>query len=470
MNQPTRFTESLDGVVVDHLVIRDADVAREARRWTLGARGPVVDDPDAFVEADLSAYVAEAVKMGAHALAATGQAQESQALERIIREVGDKTTASTNTAVAETSRVVGEASAAMTKTATEVRTQLTEAGQQTRATLTTAVTDATAGLTAEVRKVLGGDNPELLERLRPVLDRFGTQLDARVVTSTETLVEKVARQFDPADPTSPMAKHTASLAHQQEQLTRRLNEQHQELTTKVDQLATAIKVQDARAILAKVTPIKGGAYEDGINAVMQDVAAGLGDAYDDTGAMVGVLPRNKKGDGVLAVGGGDVRVVLEMTDSARTGWTEYLDEAERNRNAVAALGLVRTAEQNGGQTIRMMGARRIVMAFDPETDDPDLLRTVVMLLRTMAVAASSRVDALELATVEEKIVEALECLGKVDDLKTVAARVGKDAEKIGLQAKSAATTIRRLLTEAQTSLTGAVATRVGDVGAGAGAA
>ena len=127
-----------------------------------------------------------------------------------------------------------------------------------------------------------------------------------------------------------------------------------------------IRVQDARASLAKVTPIKGGAYEDGINAVMQEVAAGLGDAYDDTGAAVGALPRNKKGDGVLAVGGGDVRVVFEMTDSARTGWTDYLNEAERNRNAVAALGLVRTAEQNGGQTIRMMGARRIVMAFDPE--------------------------------------------------------------------------------------------------------
>ena len=216
MSQPTRFTDTLDGVVVDHLVIRDADVAREARRWTLGARGPVVDDESALVEADLSAYVAEAVKIGTHALAATGQAQESQALERMIREVGAKTTASTNTAVAETSRVVTEASAAMNKTATELRTQLTEAGQQTRATLTSAVTDATAGLTAEVRKVLGGDNPELLERLQPVLDRFGTQLDARVATSTETLVEKVARQFDPADPTSPMAKHTASLTQQQE--------------------------------------------------------------------------------------------------------------------------------------------------------------------------------------------------------------------------------------------------------------
>ena len=60
-----------------------------------------------------------------------------------------------------------------------------------------------------------------------------------------------------------------------------------------------------------------------------------------------------------------------MTDSARTGWTDYLDEAERNRDAVARLGLVRTAEQNGGPPIRASGPRRIVMAFDPGTDDPE---------------------------------------------------------------------------------------------------
>ena len=79
-------------------------------------------------------------------------------------------------------------------------------------------------------------------------------------------------------------------------------------------------------------------------------------------------------------------------------------------------------------------------------------------------AASEAVDAVGLVTVEEKVGEALECLSKVDDLKTVAARIGKDAEKVGLQASSAATTIRRLLTEAQTSLSAAVAT---DSGAGA---
>jgi hypothetical protein len=95
-------------------------------------------------------------------------------------------------------------------------------------------------------------------------------------------------------------------------------------------------------------------------------------------ASAGNVPPSKKGDGVLTIGGGAARVAVEMTDSTRAGWAEYLDEAERNRQAGSALGLVRTSDQNGGQTIRVLGTRRIVLAFDPTSDEPDLVRTIVM--------------------------------------------------------------------------------------------
>ena len=133
---------------------------------------------------------------------------------------------------------------------------------------------------------------------------------------------------------------------------------------------------------------------------------------------------------MLTVDGGTARVVLEMTDSARVGWAEYLDEAERNRRAAAALGLVRTPEQNGGQSIRVLGARRIVLAFDPTTDDPDLVRTVIMLLRTAALAASTRRGADQLETAEEKITEAVAQLEKLDDVKKTAGSIQKNALKI----------------------------------------
>jgi len=64
------------------------------------------------------------------------------------------------------------------------------------------------------------------------------------------------------------------------------------------------------------------------------------------------------------------------------------------------------------------GARRVVMAIDPGQDDPELLRTVVMLPRAVAIAASKRTGATEMATAEGKISEALAQLAaKIDGVK-----------------------------------------------------
>jgi hypothetical protein len=320
-------------------------------------------------------------------------------------------------------------------------------------------------MTGEVRRLFGGDSPELLERLQPLLDRFGAGLEAKVQTSTEVLLDKVARQFDPADPTSPMAKQAAALRLQQETMVTQMEKNHSEVIGKVEELATTIKVNEARASLAKVTPIKGGAFEDTIHGLMRGIAAGLGDEYLDTTSTVGRLPRSKKGDGVLSVGGGSTKLVVEMTDSARTGWGDYFDEAERNRDAVAALGLVRTTDQNGGQSLRVLGSRRVVMAYDPDNDDPELLRTVVMLLRTVAIAATARTGASEIATAEERIADALVQLEKIDTIKTAANAIQKNATKIDSESTGIRTTIQRLLDEALIALAGA-ATAAEPVGKG----
>lgn len=233
-------------------------------------------------------------------------------------------------------------------------------------------------------------NPELLGKPQPVLDKFGVDLDAKVKVGTSDLHTKAAKQFDPSDPTSPMAKHTAELDAQQKRLATQIADNHKDLAKKVDELTTAVKVQEARANLAKVTPIKGDRFENQLNAVFSTVAAGLGGEYTDTRATVGEVPRSKKGDRVFIVNGGAARVVIEMTDSPRDNWTAYFDEAERNRHAGASLGMVRTSAQNGGQSIRVLGPRRIVLAFEPSSEDLELVRTVCMLLRTSALAAAAR--------------------------------------------------------------------------------
>lgn len=435
-------------IVINQLTVQDKDVVREAQRWTTGQRGEIVDNPDELAAADLSEFVGEALKIGAHALSATGQSQDARAIERMIKEAGDKTAATSVQAAELTERTVKDAAKAVTKAADDAKKAIVEADQASRKEFTESVTNAKTSLNTEVRRIFAGDSPELLEKLQPLLDKFSTELDAKSSASITEVVTKAVKQFDPADPTSPMAKHTASLEARQQQLTELMGKNHEAITQKIDAIGTAVKVHDARNALSKVTPIKGDTFENQVNVVLSAIAAGLGDEYTDTRANVGHLPRSKKGDGLLTVDGGTARVVLEMTDSARGGWAEYLDEAERNRHAAASLGLVRTPDQNAGQSIRVIGSRRIVLAFDPTVDDPDLVRTVVMLLRTAALAASTRRGAEQLSTAEEKISEAVTQLDRIDDIKKAAGSIHKNADKIETGCTAVTSGIHRLLSEA----------------------
>jgi len=454
ITHPAHFDGDAAAVVIERLTIADREVTREAQRWVSGRRGPLVEDADALSRADLTNYVTEAVRIGAHALSVTGQAQEAQALERMLKDVGDKTASSTAQAAELTARAVREASEAVMAAARDAKTAITEADTLGRKELTTAVMAAKEDLNTELRRIFAGESPELVERLRPVLERFSSDLDAKVSAGTAELLTRAAKQFDPSDPTSPMAKHAAELAAHQERLTRQLVEQHTELTGKIEEMSTALRVREATTALARVTPIKGDSYASSVHAVLGGIAAGLGDDYTDTSTSVGRLPRCKKGDGVLSLNDGAARVVVEMTDSARTGWTDYFDEAERNRDAVASLGLVRAIEQNGGQVLRVVGAQRLVLAFDPDHDGSDLLRTVVMLLRTTAITTASRKGVHQVATAEEKIAEALNQLVKIDSVKKLSATIQKSAIKIDSECTALNSAVRRLLDEALVALAG----------------
>lgn len=454
------FDDEGEAVVIEGLTTTNTDVVDEAKRWTTGRRGPRIDDTADLGEADLTTFVEEAVVIGARALAATAQTTEARAVEQMLKDVGDRTADASRQAAELTGRAAREASDAVTRVAAETKRAITEADRLSREELTGAVGKAKQELVVEMRRLFGGEKPELLTQLQPVLDRFGTTVEATMRTSAGELLEKATKQLDPADPTSPLARHTAALTTQHKELVQRVEKHHGELAAKVDDLATSLRVQEARTSLAKVTPIKGSSFEDRLHVLLHGVAAGLGAEYTDTTRTVGHLARSKKGDGVLTAG--DACVVVEMTDSTRTGWSDYFDESERNRGAAAALGVVRTPEQNGGQVVRVLGTRRVVLAFDPETDDPEFLRTAVLLLRTVALAAAARSGGAEIATAEERIADAVAQLEKLDAIKKLAGGIQKSGAKIETECTALATAIGRLLDEALVALGGAAAPVVGN--------
>lgn len=67
----------------------------------------------------------------------------------------------------------------------------------------------------------------------------------------------------------------------------------------------------------------------------------------------------------------------------------------------------------------MSDRRRIVVAFDPDHahDDPGLLRTAILLLRAAALTAVTPTGAAEVATVEERVLQAIEELARLDPIR-----------------------------------------------------
>ena len=391
-----RYDASRPAIVITDLTLTNPTVTAEALRWGTGARGPAVPAAD-LDGADLTAYLEQAVAVGAQAIAVAGSTQDTFNLEQLVHDVGTRTSESTTRAAETTSQVVGDAAKAMAEASAEARKAIAEAGEAGRKAFGDSVAQAEKSLRERIGQLLGGDDPELLARLKPVLEEFGATLTRRADAHTTDLFERATRALDADDPTSPMAKHLAGLDKRQEELAKRWDAHHADLAAKVAELTTAIQVQrsaaEATKATASVTPLKGATYEDTVHAAMHGIAVGLGDEYLETGTTGGAISgHNKKGDGVLVVAGGPARVVLEMTDSERRDWGDYLDEAERNRQAAASLGLVPSLDQNGGQGLRVLGPRRIVMVFDPAADDHGLLRSVIQVLRMAAVAATARQD------------------------------------------------------------------------------
>jgi len=452
------FDSSRPAVVIEHLRVTDSDVVAEARRWSTGRRGASVTVTE-MGDADLGTFVTQAMAVGARAIAGAGNAQDTFELERLVAEVGIRTAESSTSAAEATAKAAASAAETMGKAAEAARKAIAETEASTRKGFAETVEVSTKALREEVERLVGGESPELLAKLGPVLDAAGRKMGEQAFEQTDKLLAKVSRQFDPADPTSPFAKQAAALADQQKCLTASMDKNHLALVSKVDELAKAVEVQkaaqEAVAKTASVTPLKGGTFEAEVGEVMQRIAAGLGDEYTETVGSAGAIRRCFKGDGIIIIGAGQARVVLEMHDSSDGRvWNEYLDEAERNRGAAASIGVVRSAAQNKGQTIRVLGQRRVILAFNPETDDADLLRTVVQLVRASAIAASSRREVEGLETAEENIQAAITLLDGINKIRKASGSVRTSADAIDRECNTIQTGIDRHLGVALDALAG----------------
>jgi len=194
------------------------------------------------------------------------------------------------------------------------------------------------------------------------------------------------------------------------------------------------------AIVAKVienTPQKGLSYEDQVIESIQHIAGLAGDECEATGKQVGLLPRRVAGDGVIGLKpNGDkvtARVVVETKNQklSKKEWLEEIEVGKANRDATGFIGFTKNiADMPNKNRIMIFDRQTILVAYDPETEDPQIALIVYQLVKMNTLAAAGHLDDTRISEVNDAVDQAFKSLRRFDNLTKSARSMEKSAKEV----------------------------------------
>ncbi len=147
----------------------------------------------------------------------------------------------------------------------------------------------------------------------------------------------------------------------------------------------------ARATERARSAVKGTDFEDLLEGLLGEVAAGLGDAVERTGTLSGETLKAKKGDFVLTLDptwthGTDLRVVIESKDRALStrAIVEELAAARQNRAAQSAVIVFTPAHAPANVAPLHIMGRDVWCVLDPSAPDRLPLECAIRMARVFA--------------------------------------------------------------------------------------
>lgn len=326
----TGVTLTGDALVISDLTVRDGELVADLSEWVQNHPG----GPDAAV-AELPQHIGRLLSVGARV---SEMGRHSVAAELV-------TTASRN-ARDHIGAAAGEVAGSVQRVREEMATLVGQFRDEVRQTLDAMLAGNDSAVAATLRETLRSQTEDLA---RGVTERIDATVSATLKTGLDGHVTRISET----------------------------------ITEVRDHLLIGTAVEEASAALADRSNLKGIGFEDRVNELLEDLAAQMSAEYLRTGQTPGALKgegSQLKGDGVWIRDGAAVVVEchngMSRSSAAATrsdGWIGYLTTAMRNRGASAALGVVRTPEQNRGNVFREFGPNMAVLACDPGNPD-DLIR------------------------------------------------------------------------------------------------
>jgi hypothetical protein len=285
-----------------------------------------------------------------------------------------------------------------------------------------------------IEEMTAGEDSPLRSAMLKSLDDAKDKIHHDIKTQVSDQKREIAQLLDPASPTSPL---------------RSLSDKLDALGGAVERVQLEVAKEIAVAEIVEGGVVGGIDYEDEAVAIVQRIAAMAGDDCEPTGHVTGRVARSKKGDGVVDLKVGATvadRIVVEAKNSALTklDWERECGGSKENRAANGFIGLCKHLDDMpNASRIMILDSRSIVLAFDPEHDDAQLLYLVYQMIKLNTLSSSGRLDEVNIVEVRRSLDDALKALERFDNLTKSASAIENSAASI----KKDALAIRSIIAE-----------------------
>jgi urease gamma subunit len=317
-----------------------------------------------------------------------------------------------------------------------VRSELERVSREVEATFADRTKEVSEKLAEKVDEVFSPERGHLTKALhRHFDDESAAAVQHRVKALVHDVMtrarEDLLRQFSAADGHNPLADFKAAqlaqlkrLGDQQDNHLRALQERLAGMERELQRLHDAEKAKEELEAERSRGTAKGRAYEEIVFEAIDAIAHAQGDDCDAVGDLKGATRRT--GDIVVGIdacrGPARGRILFEAKDSrlSKPEALRELDRGLRERDADMAVLVVCGTENLPARIhqLREYNGDKLIVAFDPEQDEPLVLELAYSLARARVLLTRSDGDGVDAGAIDDTVERALAAMEDVRRIKS----------------------------------------------------
>jgi len=268
---------------------------------------------------------------------------------------------------------------------------------------------------------------EILSKVNEKLDTFAKEMH-RVIGQSSTNINET---FSMDSENSPLKALKSDLIESSQNL-------NKQVTDKIDAVNAKVEAINTKRQIIMNSTKKGLPFEDSVFEVLAQIATASADEAIKTGQTSGLIKNCKKGDVTVSVNklasrGHNVNIVFEAKSMAmsRDEWRKELNLAMTNRAAEISVAVVQTVDQmpNKSRT-SIQDNQQLLVAFDPEFDDPAVLACIYNVAKAYAVSRSLEGTQVNFKVIQEAVQQLQFSISDLESIEGALKTSHKALEKI----------------------------------------